>query len=104
MKRQRILAADDERLALEGLLSAIRETAGESDVTGFEDPEEEQNEERFTNLLMAAWVYEQFTSIPKKGDSFTYYNLKITVSEITHNRIVMVRVDVTQPEGKEAAE
>lgn len=71
---------------------------------GFEDPEEEQNEERFTNLLMAAWVYEQFTSIPKKGDSFTYYNLKITVSEITHNRIVMVRVDVTQPEGKEAAE
>ena len=34
------MAADDERLALEGLLSAIRETAGEADVTGFEDPEE----------------------------------------------------------------
>ena len=69
---------------------------------GFEDPQEEQNQERFTNLLMAAWVYEQFTQIPRKGDSFEYYNLKITVSEITHNRIVLVRVDVKEPEGEEA--
>ena len=68
---------------------------------GFEDPEEEQNEERFTNLRMAAWVYEQFTQIPEKGDSFTYYNLKITVNEIVHNRIVSVRVEAGDP-GKEA--
>ncbi len=71
---------------------------------GFEDPEEEQNQERFTNLLMAAWVYEQFTQIPQKGDSFEYYNLKITVSEITHNRIVMVRVDVKEDGNKEVAQ
>ena len=65
---------------------------------GFKDPEAAQNEERFTNLLMAAWVYEQFTQIPKAGDSFEYYNLKITVSEVTHNRIVSIRVEVRQPE------
>lgn len=64
---------------------------------GFKDPEEAQNEERFTNLLMAAWVYEQFTQIPKAGDSFDYYNLRVTVSEITHNRIVSIRVEVREP-------
>jgi CBS domain containing-hemolysin-like protein len=64
---------------------------------GFKDPEQAQNEERFTNLLMAAWVYEQFTQIPKAGDSFDYYNLRVTVSEITHNRIVSIRVEVREP-------
>lgn len=71
---------------------------------GFEDPQEEQNEERFTNLLMAAWVYEQFTQIPQKGDTFSYCGLKVTVAEITHNRIVTVRVEMTKDAKAEEEE
>ena len=53
------------------------------------DPE---NEERFTNLLMADWICEQFTEIPKRGDSFTYGPLTVTVSEMAHNRIIRASV------------
>ncbi|MBQ6551136.1 MAG: HlyC/CorC family transporter [Lachnospiraceae bacterium] len=71
------------------------------DYIGFEEPDPE-NEERFTNLLMADWFYEQFTHIPERGESFTYHNLRITVSEIAHNRIYRLYVEVLPTEdGKE---
>lgn len=50
----------------------------------FEDPEDRE----FEHKLLGEWVYEQFDSIPIKGDSFVYCGLKITVSEMCHNRIV----------------
>ncbi len=67
------------------------------DFIGVEEPDPE-NEDRFTNLLMADWFYEQFTHIPVRGDSFEYRGLKITVSEIAHNRIYRLYVEVL-PEG-----
>ena len=61
----------------------------------FEDPEEDENEDRFTNLLMADWICEHFDEIPSVGDSFEYYNLKIIVSEVKHNRILKVTITIT---------
>ena len=36
----KIIAVDDERIALEGLLDVIREAAPEAELTGFEYPED----------------------------------------------------------------
>lgn len=55
----------------------------------FEDPEED---EELVNTLMGEWAYEQFTEIPKAGDSFTYHELIITVAEMEHNRILKLNV------------
>ena len=64
-----------------------------SDVFGFidfEDPNEDDKDE--ANMQVGEWVYEQFPSIPKKGDSFDYHNLKVSVEDIQHNRILKVRI------------
>ena len=63
----------------------------------YEDPEE--NEE-LINTLMGEWAYEQFTAIPKVGDSFRYHRLSVTVSSMDHNRILKLRVTLL-PEEKE---
>ena len=73
------------------------------DFIEFEDPEEDENEERFTNLLIADWVFEQFPTIPEKGESFRYHNLQITVDEMVHNRILSVLCEVL-PETDEEKE
>ena len=66
----------------------------------FEDPEE--NEE-LVNTLMGEWAYEQFAAIPKVGDSFDYHDLRVSVSEMEHNRILKLEV-WRLPEGTESAE
>ena len=55
----------------------------------FEDPEE--NEE-LVNTLMGEWAYEQFTAIPKTGDSFRYHDLEVTVDSMLNNRILKLRI------------
>ena len=72
------------------------------DYIGVEEPDPE-SEDRFTNLLMADWFYEQFSRIPVRGDSFDYRNLRITVSEIAHNMIYRLYVELLpDTEGEEA--
>ncbi len=66
----------------------------------FEDPEED---EELVNTLMGEWAYEQFTEIPKVGDSFTYHELKITVAAMEHNRILKLKVS-RLPETEEGGE
>ena len=73
------------------------------DFIGVEEPDPE-NEDRFTNLLMADWFTEQFSHIPVHGDSFEYRNLKITVSEISHNRIYRLYVELLPEQSGEEAE
>ena len=74
------------------------------DFIGFKEPDPGE-EDRFTNLLMADWFYEQFTHIPEKGESFDYRNLRVTVSEIAHNRILRLYVEILpEEEGKEDEE
>lgn len=74
------------------------------DFMEFEDPEEAENEERFTNLLIADWVFEEFGAIPEKGASFRYHNLKISVEEIVHNRILSVLCEILPVEEEEVTE
>ena len=64
---------------------------------GYEDPEED---EELVNTLMGEWAYEQFTAIPKPGDSFRYHRVSVTVSSMDHNRILKLRVTLL-PEEKE---
>ena len=68
---------------------------------GFEDPEE--NEE-LVNTQMGEWAYEQFTAIPRVGESFSYHDLTVTVDEMEHNRILKLKVALlpAQEEGGEA--
>ena len=56
---------------------------------GYDDPE---GDEELVNTLMGEWAYEQFTAIPKPGDSFRYHELEVTVSEMEHNRIRKLRL------------
>jgi CBS domain containing-hemolysin-like protein len=67
---------------------------------GFEDPEED---EELVNTLMGEWAYEQFTSIPKVGDSFTYHRVQVTVATMVHNRIMKLKVALL-PETEEGGE
>lgn len=63
---------------------------------------DEKEEERFTNLLLADFICEHFDSIPKVGDSFIYADyLKITVSQVEHNRILQATIAI-EPKLDEA--
>ena len=64
---------------------------------GFEDPEED---EELVNTRMGEWAYEQFTAIPRPGDSFRYHGLEITVSAMEHNRIRKLNVALLPPEAE----
>lgn len=62
---------------------------------------DEDDEDEFTNKLLGEWAYEQFDFIPSVGDSFMYDNLAVTVSEMRHNRILRLRVCLTNLGGEE---
>ena len=66
----------------------------------FEDPE---GDEELVNTLMGEWAYEQFTAIPRPGDSFRYHDLVVTVSKMEHNRILKLIV-ARKPEQEEGGE
>lgn len=67
---------------------------------GFEDPEAD---EELVNTLMGEWAYEQFSAIPKTGDSFCYHRLQITVASMVHNRIMKLKVALL-PETEEGGQ
>ncbi len=56
---------------------------------GFEDPEED---EELINTQMGEWAYEQFTAIPRVGESFSYHGLTVTVDKMEHNRILKLKI------------
>ena len=56
------------------------------------EEEDESAEERFTNLLLCDFIYEQVGAIPKKGDSFEYKGLKIRVEEVDQNRVLTAKI------------
>ena len=67
------------------------------DTLGYEDPEE--NEE-LINTLMGEWAYEQFSSIPRAEDSFTYHRILVTVKTMVHNRIMKLQVSLLPEENQ----
>ena len=69
---------------------------------GFESNAEDSEE--LINKLMGEWAYEQFAMIPSVGDSFEHESLRVTVSEMEHNRILKLKVQLFSEteEGGEA--
>ena len=52
---------------------------------------------------MGEWAYVKFAAIPKVGDSFDYHGIRVTVSEMEHNRILRLVVE-RLPEEEEGGE
>ena len=61
---------------------------------------DEGDDDEFTNKLLGEWAYEQFDAIPSVGDSFEYENVAVTVSEMRNNRILRLRVRLTDKGGE----
>ena len=74
-----------------------------SDVLEQLDYEDPEGNEELVNTLMGEWAYEQFSAIPKVGDSFHYHRLSVTVSHMEHNRILKLKVSLL-PEEEEGGE
>ncbi len=66
----------------------------------YEDPEENGD---FVNMPISEWVLSTFHAVPEEQDMFVYHHLHVTVSEMNHNRIVKVRVEVMEEDESEAA-
>ena len=60
-----------------------------------DDEEEEIGDD---NATIGGWAIEQIESYPRKGDSFTYKNLKFTVTECDEMRVLSLKVQVLPPE------
>lgn len=92
-----VKVSDDTYIA-----EATQTLNGVFDEIDFDDPEDEDKDG--ANLQIGEWVYEQFTSIPRKGDSFDYHNLRVSVEDIQHNRILKVRIQVLPKQEDEEEE
>ncbi len=68
---------------------------------GYEEKDEDEAD-RFTNLLLCDFIFEKIGAVPKKGDSFMYNNLKIRVEETDHNRVLTAKIVIKPMETDEA--
>ena len=67
-----------------------------ADALDFMDVEKagDEEEERFKNLYIGEWAYEQFNHIPTAGESFEYKNVVFHIAEMHNNRIMRIRAEV----------
>ncbi len=87
------------RLSDDTILASCDETVESVfDEIGYEEKDEDEAD-RFTNLLLCDFIFEKIGSVPKKGDSFEYNGLKIRVETVDHNRVLTAKV-VIKPEEK----
>jgi CBS domain containing-hemolysin-like protein len=70
-----------------------------SDVFEQMDYEPPEDDGDLVNTRMGEWAYEQFSAIPKVGDSFRFGRLEVTVAEMEHNRILKLQTALL-PEEK----
>ena len=90
------------KLSDDTILASCDETVESAfDELGYEEKDEDESE-RFTNLLLCDFIYEKLGSVPKKGDSFEYNNLKIRVEEVDHNRVLTAKIVAKPVEAPEA--
>lgn len=73
-----------------------------TDVFELMEFDEADDEDDISNKLLGKWAYEQFAAIPKEGDSFEYHGLKVTVSEMVHNRIMRLTLSRIEEGGEDA--
>ena len=84
------------KLSADTVLASCDETVESAfTVLGYEEKDEDA-EERFKNLLLCDFIFEKLGTVPKKGDSFEYNNLKIRVEEVDHNRVLTARIVMTE--------
>ncbi len=62
---------------------------------------DDEEEDRVTNKIMSELAYENFSGIPKEGDSFRYLNTVIAVQIMKQNRIIRLTVRVEERGGEE---
>ncbi|MBP5193405.1 MAG: HlyC/CorC family transporter, partial [Clostridia bacterium] len=60
----------------------------------------EETDEEFDANTVGGWVCEKLEDIPHVNDSFEYGNLKITVLETDHTRVLAVRVEILPDEDR----
>ena len=65
----------------------------------YEDPEENED---FVNMPISEWVLSQFQAVPDEGDTFTYHHLHVSVYSMDHNRILKVKLEVSEEDGTAA--
>ncbi len=65
------------------------------------DMDEEEEEIGDDNATIGGWAIEQIESYPRVGDSFTYKNLKFTVTECDEMRVLSLKVQVLPQESPE---
>ena len=46
---------------------------------------------------LGGWVVEKLDKLPEVGDTFTYENLKVTVTEIDSHRVAFVEIVKAEP-------
>ncbi|MCR5592076.1 MAG: hemolysin family protein [Lachnospiraceae bacterium] len=61
------------------------------EAVGYEE-KDDAAEERFKNLLLCDFIFEKLGAVPAKGDSFEYNNLRISVEEADHNRVLTAKI------------
>ena len=80
------------KLSGDTILASCDETVESAfEELGYEEKDDEL-EERFKNLLLCDFIYEKLGTVPKKGDSFEYNDLKIRVEEVDHNRVLTAKI------------
>lgn len=89
------------KLSDDTIIASCDETVEDAfDELGYEEKDEDEAE-RFTNLLLCDFIFEKLGSVPKKGDSFEYNNLKIRVEAVDHNRVLSAKIVIKPVETKE---
>ncbi len=87
------------RLSSDTILASCDETVESVfEEIGYEE-KDEASEERFKNLLLCDFIFEQLARVPSKGDSFAYNDLKIFVDEVDHNRVLKARIVIKEHRG-----
>ena len=56
----------------------------------------EEQEEEILNKQMSELTYETLPSIPREGDHYAAYGMKVTVLSMDHNRILRLKAEETQ--------
>lgn len=54
------------------------------------------------SISLGGWITEQMGKIPEEGDSFTYENLQITITETDGRRVIAAKVVQCDPEDADA--
>jgi len=94
---------DVARVELRPLGDGVYEVSADMDMEDlfdeldYQDPEDTD----WDHKPLGEWVYEHFDMIPRKGESFTWHRLRVTVESIEHRRLLKLLVTLLPDETEE---